>query len=62
MYFLPSADQLELQRGVRDVLASAFPIEALPNGFDQAVWDTLVETGVFAIRTDLGLGLADAGI
>jgi alkylation response protein AidB-like acyl-CoA dehydrogenase len=60
MHFLPTDDQLELQRGVRDVLASAFPLESLPGGFDQTVWDTLVETGVFAIRTDLGLGLADA--
>jgi alkylation response protein AidB-like acyl-CoA dehydrogenase len=62
MYFLPSDDQLELQRGVREVLASAFPIDKLPDGFDQTVWDTLVETGVFAIRTDLGLGLADASL
>jgi alkylation response protein AidB-like acyl-CoA dehydrogenase len=60
MYFLPTEDQVELQRGVRDVLSSAFPLDKLPGGFDQTLWDTLVETGVFAIRTDLGLGLADA--
>jgi alkylation response protein AidB-like acyl-CoA dehydrogenase len=60
MYFLPTDDQLELQRGVRDVLNAAFPLDKLPGGFDQTVWDILVETGVFAIRTDLGLGLADA--
>jgi alkylation response protein AidB-like acyl-CoA dehydrogenase len=62
MHFLPTADQLDLQRGVRDVLDSAFPVDALPRGFDQRVWDTLVETGVFAVRTDLGLGLADAAL
>jgi alkylation response protein AidB-like acyl-CoA dehydrogenase len=62
MYFLPTDDQLELQRGVRDVLVSAFPIDKLPDGFNQMVWDILVETGVFAIRTDLGLGLADAAL
>lgn len=62
MHFLPTEDQLELQRGVREVLASVFPLEKLPDGFDQSAWDSIVETGVFAIRTDLGLGLADAAL
>jgi alkylation response protein AidB-like acyl-CoA dehydrogenase len=62
MHFLPSDEQLELQRGVRDVLTSAFPIDKLPGGYDQLVWDTLVETGVFALRTDLGLGMAEAAL
>ncbi len=62
MYFLPTADQLELQRGVREVLERAFPIDKLAAGFDQLVWDTLVETGVFALRTDLELGLVEASL
>ena len=51
MYFLPTSDQLELQRGVREVLDRAFPLEKLPCGYDPVLWDTLVETGVFALRT-----------
>jgi alkylation response protein AidB-like acyl-CoA dehydrogenase len=62
MYFLPTADQTELQRGVREVLDRAFPIDKLAAGFDSVVWDTLVETGVFALRTDLELGLAEASL
>lgn len=60
MYFLPTAEQSELQRGVREVLARAFPVDKLPGGHDPLVWDTLVETGVFALRTDLQLGLVEA--
>ena len=60
MHFLPTRDQLELQRGVRDVLASAFPLERLPDGWTPQLWQTLTDTGVFSLRTDLGLGLADA--
>src|SRR3954468_22858548 len=60
MHFLPTSDQLELQRGVRDLLASRFPLDKLPDGYDGAVWQSLVETGVFSLRTELELGLADA--
>jgi alkylation response protein AidB-like acyl-CoA dehydrogenase len=60
MYFLPTADQLDLQRGVRDLLDARFPLDRLPNGYDAALWDALTETGVFSLRTELGLGLADA--
>jgi len=60
MFFLPTEDQLELQRGVRDVLTDRFPLERLPAGYDADLWRALTETGVFALRTDLGLGLADA--
>jgi alkylation response protein AidB-like acyl-CoA dehydrogenase len=62
MYFLPTDDQRELQRGVRDVLDTAYPLDKLPGGFDEALWDTLVETGVFSLRTELELGLAEASL
>ena len=60
MHFLPTSEQLELQRGVRDVLSSAFPLDRLPGGWTPQLWQTLTDTGVFSLRTDLGLGLADA--
>jgi len=60
MHFLPTTDQLELQHGVRDLLADRFPIDRLSQGFDATVWRALDETGVFGLRSDLGLGLAEA--
>ena len=60
MYFLPTAEQLELQRGVRDLLADRFPIDRLSRGFDPSLWRALDETGVFGLRTELGLGLTEA--
>ena len=60
MHFLPTTEQLELQRGVRDLLADRFPIDRLSQGYDAAVWQALDETGVFGLRTELGLGLAEA--
>lgn len=62
MYFLPTEEQRELQRGVREVLESAYPLEKLPSGYDAAVWSTLVETGVFSLRTELELGLVEAAL
>jgi alkylation response protein AidB-like acyl-CoA dehydrogenase len=62
MHFLPTDDQLELQRGVREQLGDLFPLERLPSGYDATVWRALTETGVFALRTELGLGLADAAL
>jgi len=62
MYFLPTDEQRELQRGVREVLDSAFPLEKLPGGFDTGLWSTLVETGVFSLRTELELGLVEAAL
>src|SRR3954452_15947127 len=62
MHFLPTAEQLDLQRGVRDLLDARFPLEKLPAGYDAGLWNALVETGVFALRTDLDLGLADAAL
>jgi alkylation response protein AidB-like acyl-CoA dehydrogenase len=59
MRFLPTDEQLDLRRGVRELLDARFPLERLPAGFDPTVWSALVETGVFALRTDLELGLAD---
>jgi alkylation response protein AidB-like acyl-CoA dehydrogenase len=60
MHFLPTGEQVELQRGVRDLLDAKFPLRRLPGGYDADVWRELTETGVFALRTDLGLGLAEA--
>jgi alkylation response protein AidB-like acyl-CoA dehydrogenase len=60
MHFLPTPEQLELQRGVRDLLDARFPLDKLAGGYDAGVWLALEETGVFSLRTDLGLALADA--
>lgn len=60
MHFLPTSEQLELQRGVRDLLADRFPLDRLSQGFDAAAWRALDETGVFGLRAELGLGLAEA--
>src|SRR3954468_11897373 len=60
MHFLPTSEQLELQRGVRDLLDSRFPLDKLSGGYDAAVWQSLAETGVFSLRTELELGRADA--
>jgi alkylation response protein AidB-like acyl-CoA dehydrogenase len=60
MHFLPTADQLELQHGVRDLLADRFPLDRLSQGFDATLWQALDETGVFGLRSELGLGLAEA--
>jgi alkylation response protein AidB-like acyl-CoA dehydrogenase len=60
MYFLPTSDQLDLQRGVRDLLDARLPLEQLPHGYDPDLWKSLTETGVFSLRTELELGLADA--
>ena len=62
MHFLPTDEQLELQRGVRELLDRRFPLEKLPEGYSAALWQELAETGVFALRTDLGLGLAEAAL
>jgi alkylation response protein AidB-like acyl-CoA dehydrogenase len=56
--FLPTAEQLELQRGVRELLDARLPLERLPGGFDPGLWRALVDTGVFSLRTELELELA----
>src|SRR4051794_14783470 len=60
MHFLPTQDQLDLQHGVRDLLTARFTLEHLPNGYDAELWSSLVETGVFSLRTDLELGLVES--
>jgi len=70
MHFLPTDEQRELQHGVRDLLADRFPIDRLSlavapaepgkSGFDPVLWQALDETGVFGLRSELGLGLAEA--
>jgi alkylation response protein AidB-like acyl-CoA dehydrogenase len=62
MDFLPSTEQRDLQRGVRELLDDRFPLASLAGGFDQQLWDALDATGVFALRSELGLGLADAAL
>ena len=59
MHFLPTADQVELQRGVREMLASAFPLDRLPDGWSASLWQTLTDTGVFSLRTELELGMTE---
>ncbi|MBV9484785.1 MAG: acyl-CoA dehydrogenase [Frankiaceae bacterium] len=60
MHFLPTADQVDLQRGVRDLLDSRFTLEHLPHGYDANLWSALAETGVFSLRTDLELGWVES--
>src|SRR5581483_6535859 len=60
MYFLPTDDQLELQRGVRDLLAARFPLDRLSAGYDAALWSALAEVGAFSLRSELGLGWAES--
>jgi alkylation response protein AidB-like acyl-CoA dehydrogenase len=69
MHFLPTTEQVELQAGVRDLLADRFPLDRLSavaaaepghGRFDERTWAALAETGIFALRTELGLGLAEA--
>jgi alkylation response protein AidB-like acyl-CoA dehydrogenase len=60
MYFLPTSDQLDLQRGVRELLEARFPLERLSAGYSAELWQALTDTGVFSLRTELGLGMADA--
>jgi len=71
MYFLPTDDQLELQRGVRELLDRRFPLDRLAAvagaeprekaGFDEALWRELTDTGVFSLA-ELGLGMAEAAL
>jgi alkylation response protein AidB-like acyl-CoA dehydrogenase len=60
MHFLPTDEQRELQHGVRALLADRFPLDRLSQGYDATVWHALDETGVFGLRSELGLGLAEA--
>ena len=60
MHFLPTRDQVDLQHGVREMLASVFPLERLDAGWTPSLWHRLEETGVFALRTDLGLGMVES--
>lgn len=62
MHFLPTEEQLELQRGVRGLLDRRFPLERLPSGFDSELWRELTETGVFGLRSDLDLTLVEAAL
>jgi alkylation response protein AidB-like acyl-CoA dehydrogenase len=62
MYFLPTADQIDLQRGVRDLLDNRFTLEQLPNGYDASLWSALTETGVFSLRAELELGMVEASL
>jgi hypothetical protein len=60
MHFLPTPDQLDLQRGVRDVVDSVFSLDRLEEGWSPPRWTALQDMGVFSLRTELGLGLVEA--
>ena len=60
MDFRPTADQLDLQRGFRELLEARFPLARLPDGYSPQLWQALADTGVFTLRSELGLGMADA--
>src|SRR4051794_35370395 len=60
MHFLPTEEQVELQRGVRALLADRYPLDRLNQGYDPVVWQALDDTGVFGLRSELGLGLTEA--
>jgi alkylation response protein AidB-like acyl-CoA dehydrogenase len=62
MRFLPTDEQVELQRGVRELLDRRFPLDKLPAGWDPQLWRELTETGVFGLRVDLELGMAEAAL
>jgi len=61
MQFDLSDDQRDLRDGIRSLLAGAFPIARVRNGFDRSMWDELVEAGVFGLRAD-GFTWADAAV
>ena len=66
MDFQPTADQVALQSGVRDLLTRRFPAErlfAVDDGIDRAVWKELADFGVFSLglaESEAGLGLGHA--
>lgn len=62
MHFLPTSDQVDLQRGVRDLLDDRFTLDQLPHGYDASLWSALTETGVFALRSELELGMIEASL
>lgn len=62
MHFLPTDEQLQLQRGVRELLNDRYSIDRLSQGFDPALWQALEETGVFGLRSELGLGMTEAAL
>jgi alkylation response protein AidB-like acyl-CoA dehydrogenase len=62
MHFLPTSDQVDLQRGVRALLDARFTLEQLPHGYDASLWSALTETGVFSLRSELELGLVEASL
>ena len=61
MHFDLSDDQRDLRDGIRSLLAGAFPIARVREGFDRSMWDELVEAGVFGLRAD-GFTWADAAV
>lgn len=70
MPFLPTADQRDLQQGIRDLLVDRWPVGGLVEVADAGtagvveatsrLWESLTEAGVFDVRSELGLGWADA--
>jgi alkylation response protein AidB-like acyl-CoA dehydrogenase len=56
-----SEDQRALREGIRSLLDGAFPMARVRKGFDRAMWDELVDAGVFSLLAD-GFGWADAAV
>ncbi|HVV35950.1 MAG TPA: acyl-CoA dehydrogenase family protein [Acidimicrobiales bacterium] len=61
----PSADQVDLQAGVRKLCEGRFPMETVRGGFTRDGWQDLVDAGVFSLRLPetaggVGLGAAEA--
>src|SRR5579875_2134033 len=63
--FLPGEEQLELQRGIRDVLSGAWPVDRLTTTPPQRVeelhpiWAPLLTAGLWDLQGELGLGWAE---
>jgi alkylation response protein AidB-like acyl-CoA dehydrogenase len=60
MHFLPTDDQRALAQSVRELLDERLPLSRLSLGYDPEVWKALTDLGVFTLRSELGLGFADA--
>ena len=68
MNFEPTPEQVDLQRGVRELCEKRFPTEHLrecAGRVDRDDWDALTEAGVFVVRAPeadggLGLGMTEA--
>jgi alkylation response protein AidB-like acyl-CoA dehydrogenase len=61
MHFDLTEDQRDLRDGIRSLLEGAFPIARVRSGLDRAMWDELVDAGVFGLLAD-GFTWTDAAV